>query len=622
MKRIRIRLALHFTYQVVLLWVFILLLIVLSTLLSTQYFVNRDLKRTFSSAALESIQLDSVFKDGKVTVNKRWDKLLMDNGYWLQIIDYSGAVIYSSPADNELKTSYGAGELLRIRETRRMGPYHVVSSLLNETESDEKAALYLMGKKDKGASQLETWFGQYAENGVVRDSGTAELNRQLNDAGNTLQIVNGKGEIVQSLGSSGASDSFGGSGSTHGSNGSSGSSGSDNSGDSGGKTNYSPLELISMRAEPGNYPVDLSFYLDESSDYVWLIQQKKPSGVFVSQSLFREVIVVLAIFAGLLLLSSLFISIWHGYRYGQPLMLFTSWFERMSQGKYSEALTEKERKKVFRRNGKIRFRYRLYKEMIAGFYEMATKLDSSQRELRRLEQTREEWMTGISHDLRTPLSTIQGYGHLLESGEFAWDEKELREVGRTIRDKGDYMLGLLQDFSLTFQLRNNTVSFPLEPIECNEFVRRTVLRYVNDATIEGIGFAYEEWERDLLIAGSPKWLQRMLDNLLVNAVKHNPRGTQVTVRVLRQATEALIEVSDDGIGLDEETQSKLFDRYYRGTSTDESTEGAGLGMSIARSIAIAHSGRISVKSNPGQGTTVVVAIPLQKSRSADIAVGE
>ena len=89
----------------------------------------------------------------------------------------------------------------------------------------------------------------------------------------------------------------------------------------------------------------------------------------------------------------------------------------MGKEQYDEVFTEKERKKIFKKKGKIRHRYKLFQEVIQSFYTMTKKLDKAQQERKRLERTREEWMAGISHDLRTPLSTIQGYGHLLESNK-------------------------------------------------------------------------------------------------------------------------------------------------------------------------------------------------------------
>ncbi|GGG09881.1 sensor histidine kinase [Paenibacillus aceti] len=582
MRKIRTRLALHFTYQLLMQWVLILLTMMIILFSLFNYMANQDLKRTFSTGALDAIKIETIIQNDEVEMNHRWKKLLKEQGYWLQIINDRGSVIYSLNAPADLKKTYGATELLNIQESRRLGSYRVSAAL--EPEADGlKSVVYLMGRQDLGTKLLNEWFQKYNQKGQIRADAMAELEQQLHGKDEYLQVVNTEGEILQSIGQSaqGSTDK-----------------------------RYLPLDLVAIHAEPGSYPMELSVHYDEDSGNTWLLHQGKQGRTIEKQSIFYDLIKGLVVIGVSVMVVTLALSIWHGYRYGQPLTLFAGWFERMGEGRYSEALTEKERKKVFKRNGKIRMRYRLYKEVIAGFYEMATQLDASQRDRKLLEQTREEWMTGISHDLRTPLATIQGYGHLLESGQFSWDEAELKEMGKVIREKGDFMLELVQDFSLTFQLKNNALRIPLEPIELNEFVRRSVLRYVNDATIDTAVFSYEEWEEELTIMANPKWFRRMLDNIITNAVNHNPEGTEITVSTGIAGDAAWICVADNGQGMDEETRCNLFERYYRGTSTDETTDGAGLGMSIAHAIVIAHQGRIRVESEPQQGAKVIMEFPL------------
>lgn len=593
MRRIKTRLALHFTYQLLLQWVLIILTMTILLLILFNYIANNDLKRTFSTGAVDAIKSETFIHQDEVKMNRRWKNLLNQQGYWLQVVNEEGRVIYSLNAPADLKTKYGAAELLNIQETRRLDSYRVMASLEPETDGS-KSVLYLMGRQDLGTKRLDEWYQKYNRNGLVREDAMAELEQQLNGNDDYLQVVDKDGTILQSIGHS----------------------------DNSQINKYYPLDLVSIRSEPGNYPTELSAQYDGGTGYTWLLHQGKPGRAVERQSIFYDLIRALVILGAGVMVVTLGVSIWHGYRYGQPLTLFASWFERMSEGRYSEALTEKERKKVFRRNGKIRMRYRLYKEVIAGFYEMATKLDASQRDRRLLEQTREEWMVGISHDLRTPLSSIQGYGHLLESGQFTWNEAELKEMGKVIREKGDFMLELLQDFSLTFQIKNNAEQMVLEPIEMNEFVRRSVLRYVNDATIETATFSYEEYDDELRIMANPKWFRRMLDNIITNAVKHNPDGTEITVSTGTEGDYAWICVSDNGQGMDEETRNNLFERYYRGTSTDETTDGAGLGMSIAQAIVIAHKGQIRVESEPQQGAKVIMKFPRKNTKeTADVCSG-
>nr|WP_275695531.1 HAMP domain-containing sensor histidine kinase [Fredinandcohnia sp. SECRCQ15] len=219
-------------------------------------------------------------------------------------------------------------------------------------------------------------------------------------------------------------------------------------------------------------------------------------------------------------------------------------------------------------------------------------------------------MTGISHDLRTPLATIQGYGHMLESGHYEWSGQELEDMGKTIREKGTYMLGLVEDFSLAFQLKNNKIPLVIEKVDVNKTVHHLVLDYVNDVTIKNVSFSFEKRsDQDLLIHGDVKMISRALDNLLYNAVKHNPDGTRVIVSTNLVGNEVFIKIEDNGIGMDEETRNNLFDRYYRGTNTEEKTDGAGLGLSITKAIIESHNGTIDVVSSLGLGTKFILRLP-------------
>lgn len=272
-------------------------------------------------------------------------------------------------------------------------------------------------------------------------------------------------------------------------------------------------------------------------------------------------------------------------------------------------LTAKDKNKVFRRNGTMRIGIRLYQEVIQSFYQMTHQLAQAERERERLEKAQADWMSGISHDLRTPLSTIQGYGYTLEKVPEQWSQEEMRVIGATIREKGDYMLELISDFSLIHQLKQSDSIMELREINLVELVRCSVLKYVNDATMSEYQFHYIGEERPLLILADVTWLQRLMDNLLSNAVKHNPPDATITVSLGMVNSKACIRVIDNGKGMDEETVHNLFNRYYRGTNTEESTDGSGLGMSIAKTIVEAHGGEIQVQSKLGKGTKIEILLP-------------
>ncbi|MNI73466.1 Sensor kinase CusS [compost metagenome] len=106
-----------------------------------------------------------------------------------------------------------------------------------------------------------------------------------------------------------------------------------------------------------------------------------------------------------------------------------------------------------------------------------------------------------------------------------------------------------------------------------------------------------------------KLLKRALENLLINAILHNPVGTNIQVSVTK-STFWNVLITDDGTGISQHDISRLFNKYYRGTTTDSQSEGTGLGMAIAHQLVIAHGGTIDVTSQINEGTTIAVSLPI------------
>jgi len=579
-RNVRWRLTLHFTYQLLLLIILIMLGLIAVFFIAFQAIINEDIKRRFPIGALDTIMIQSYIDENNVKFSNGWVKHLTEQQYWIQVINKEGRVLESVNAPNDLPSIYQAGDLYKIQQTKRYGAYEVWISL-SEASPTTNSLLYMMGYMNEGATDLQHLYDKYAKDGLIREDAAAQLDKELISTNRTLQVMNVEGHVQQSIGLTME------------------------------RSVYEPLELLIMEEMRGDYPTNISVYTDPQWDTYWILHDSKKEE-YVQLTPFKGLIIILVSLCGAILLTTLIFSIYHGYRYGRPLLLFIDWFERLGKGQYDVQLPPKEWKRLYRKNGKLRYKYGLYKEVIDGFSKMTARLNALEQDRLLLEKTREEWMTGISHDLRTPLSSIQGYGHLLGSGQYSFTDEELQEMGGTIRDKSDYMLDLIQDFSLAFQLKNKQIPFQVKPIKLRELVRRIVLNYVNDITKEGTTFQYETSEDDthsIQVLVNEKWFTRMLDNIIINAIKHNPNGTTIKISVWQSNESAVLSVTDDGSGMDKETLNNLFERYYRGTNTEE-TFGAGLGMSIAKSIVLAHSGTIQAESQVGMGTTVTVILPL------------
>lgn len=584
MKSIKRRLTFHFSFQFIAIIACVCCVLFCALMFLAYYLSKQDIKRDLPSGSLSVLTGDTTVEGGKATVSDDLAKQLKQEGLWYQVLNKQGKVIGEINSPKDLPKHYGLSELLEMDKTKKFKGYNVVTELDTFLTTP---TYYILGYKSDLKDQLYALYAEYNKQSVPPKSDIPLIKKALKEKDASLQILNEKGDILASIRMSKE------------------------------KTRYDPLEIISRKIEQDKYDSTATVFHDPKKKISWVFYTPNNYHSITDESIIRKAWMISIIVAVSVLIATIAFSIWNAFRYGGPLLLFTSWLGRMGSGNYSEVLTQKERKRVFRKNGKVRFQYRLYSEVITAFYEMAEQLSLAEKERKQLETTREEWMTGISHDLRTPLSTIQGYGHMLESGHYNWNEEELKEIGQTLRDKSEYMVELVEDFSLAFKLKNNVVVLETKKVDVHQLLQHIVLKFVNDRTIENVHFSYVPAHLQPFIQADPRWFERMLDNLIFNAIKHNPKNTTITISTTIKSDRVLITIQDDGIGMDEETQKNLFDRYYRGTNTTEKTEGAGLGMSIAKAICELHKGHIEVRSTLHEGTAIILHLPLSADQQPD-----
>lgn len=225
------------------------------------------------------------------------------------------------------------------------------------------------------------------------------------------------------------------------------------------------------------------------------------------------------------------------------------------------------------------------------------------------DRVRREWITNITHDLKTPLSPVKGYAELLADGTDV-DTKTAQEYGTIILKNVDYAEKLMNDLKLTYQLESGAFPFRPQPVRLVRYLKELVIDIANDPAFSdrSIEFAYDLPEFTVSI--DPDLFHRAISNLVINALVHNPPTTKVIVSVLKENQDIFISVRDNGIGISEVEQAELFNRYYRGTNTKEKTEGSGLGLAIAKQIIVLHGGEIAVKSKIGEGTEFSIRLPV------------
>lgn len=570
--KLRRRLIFHFTFQFIAMAVLMGVVIFLTLLIVLTIYTKDVSEYNYYQAKLEDISLNTTNTIKTVQMKEDWDKEFQEENIWVQIINQDGKVIESGNVPRDVPQTYSYEELQQIKETKRLNNYAVVYFL---DAYYETPYLFMLGYEDEATTLLNELVEKYNENGSIPEKHQAEIETILKNHGGRLEIYNDAHELQWSLGNLKVEKE-------------------------------KPLDVFVRELAPGTYQTNRVTYVDKQTGFTWALYLPNEKNKDINLKAYKALISGFVVTGAIILIITIGIAVWNGFRYGNPLFIFANWLGRMGNEHYAEVLTEEERKRIYKKNGKIRLRYRLYEDVFTAFYEMAEKLDASRKERERLEKTREEWMTGISHDLRTPLSTIQGYGNLLESGKYDWSKEELEEIGKSIREKSDYMLQLIEDFLLSFQLKNK-VQVPLEEVSVNEFFQRLMRKYERDSVSTDYVLHFTPLQTEKMVKMNKRLFERMMDNLVYNAMKHNPPGTTISIVLIDQRSLEII-VKDNGVGMDEETMNHLFDRYYRGTNTDEKIEGTGLGMTIARQIAEFHNGTITVSSEKNVGTEVRITL--------------
>jgi len=254
----------------------------------------------------------------------------------------------------------------------------------------------------------------------------------------------------------------------------------------------------------------------------------------------------------------------------------------------------------------------VFQDIYDSLNEMHAELLASDEEAARNEAQREEWLTNITHDLKTPLSPIRGHAELLADPEYPITETDRIEFGQVILKNAEYAGALVNDLKLTYQLKNGMIPLNMRKANLTRFLKESIIDILNhpDYSHRNISFIGED--REISYSFDERLLKRAVNNLIMNALIHNPEGTEIRIRI-QAADKIRITIEDNGRGMNAEEVSRLFQRYYRGTNTDEKAEGTGLGMAIAKQIIEIHGGSIFVESAPDAGTNITICFPLSNS---------
>lgn len=233
-------------------------------------------------------------------------------------------------------------------------------------------------------------------------------------------------------------------------------------------------------------------------------------------------------------------------------------------------------------------------------------LDVTERQ--RAEQIRREFSANVSHELKTPLTSISGFAEMLGNG-MVEDAGDVKKFAGRIYHEAQRLITLTDDIIRLSRIEAEG-ALEKQPVELLEICRRTARSLEFTADEKQVAVTAEGVETTVM--GDGRMLEELAYNLAENAVKYNRHGGKVAMTVGREGEYAVLSVADTGIGIPKEHQERIFERFYRvDKSRSKETGGTGLGLSIVRHIAQRHDGTITLTSEPGEGTVVTVRLPFK-----------
>ena len=252
------------------------------------------------------------------------------------------------------------------------------------------------------------------------------------------------------------------------------------------------------------------------------------------------------------------------------------------------------------------------------FGELARYMEEMADELSRSNEYRKSFISNISHDFRSPLTSIKGYIEGIMDGVADTEEKRNRYI-RTIYNKVNDMNSLIEELFLYAKLDSNSVTYSFAKVNVDAYFQDCVEEISLDLESQGVDFGYFNYaDRDTVIIADPEQLKRVVNNIIGNSVKYaSPdRKLMISLRIMEEAEFVKIEIEDNGKGIARNEVPLIFDRCYRtDASRNSSKGGSGLGLSIAKKIIEEHGGKIWAVSTEGVGTTMCFVLRKYKENN-------
>lgn len=299
---------------------------------------------------------------------------------------------------------------------------------------------------------------------------------------------------------------------------------------------------------------------------------------------------------------TIFFSMQMRKRLLEPLEKMKAATEEIAKGNYGVTIDD--------------FEPNMIEDLIDSFNDMSRELKEANELKLRYERNRKRLIAGISHDLKTPITSIIGYIDGIQSG-VAKDEEKRNQYLEIIQKNAHYTNDLINDLFLFSKLDIEEQEYEFKKLLVNEVFADFFLEKQIDLEEQGIEVVVEnKLTKDCWVMLDSKMITRVLSNLIQNGIKYNDKEQKRLIfRIWDEKNWLFIEVEDNGMGIQQSDLSKIFDVFYRADiARGRDIGGSGLGLSIAKQLVEAHRGEIMARSELGKSATITIKLPIGETR--------
>ena len=305
----------------------------------------------------------------------------------------------------------------------------------------------------------------------------------------------------------------------------------------------------------------------------------------------RELAPSLLVIGGIVFVLATLLGVLLARSVSRPLQQMTKATEAMAQGDYAQQIEVVGDDEVAR---------------------LARSFNTMAREVDRAHRMQRDFVANVSHDLKTPLTSVQGFAQALLDGTA--DDPDARvHAARVIYEEAERMRRLVHELLELAKLESGQIKFAEEPVDLGPLLAEAVDRVIPLAETRDVTVELRAPASLPPVRGDESRLSQVFNNLLDNALAHTPAGGSIQVVAAPTSEETLeIVVSDTGSGIPPEDLPRVFERFYQADKARAGQRGTGLGLAIVQEVVTAHHGHVTASSQPGQGTRITVTLPIDR----------